>query len=173
MTTTRTRIELQIRRNPGTHFNELVRSLEFAPGQIQYHTRKLSDEAEVIEESLYGRTHYFPPEFDSWERGALALFRRETSREILGYLLENEAVKPQAVADSLGIARSTLEWHLSHLIEQDVILKERDEQNRITLVVAHPERTHELLREISPSIPDRFVDRFTRLVDSLLSEQHR
>ncbi len=74
------------------------------------------------------------------------------------------------MADSLGIARSTLEWHLSHLVEQDVIVKQRDERNRVTLVVAHPERTRELLREISPSIPDRFLDRFTRLVDSLLSE---
>lgn len=170
MTATRTRIALQIRRKPGTHFNELVRSLEFAPGQIQYHVHKLSNDAEVIEENLYGRTHYFPPEFDSWERSALALFRRETSRDILGYLLEGGPAKPQAVADSLGIARSTLEWHLSHLVEQDVIVKQRDERNRVTLVVAHPERTRELLREISPSIPDRFLDRFTRLVDSLLSE---
>jgi len=170
MTETRTRIARQIQHNPGTHFNELVRSLEFAPGQIQYHVRKLSKAAEIREERLYGRTHYFPPEFTAWERGALALFRRETSRDVLGYLLEHGPTKPQPVADSLGVARSTLEWHLDHLVEQDVISKERDTRNRVTLAVTHPERTRELLREISPSIPDRFLDRFTRLVDSLLEE---
>jgi predicted transcriptional regulator len=170
MTGTRTRIALQIRRNPGTHFSEIVRSLEFAPGQIQYHVHRLLDEDEIVREQLYGRTHYYPPEFDEWERGALALFRRETSRDVLGYLLEHGREKPQTVADDLGIARSTLEWHLGHLVEQDVITKERDDRNHVTLVVTHPERTRELLRDISPSIPDRFVDRFTRLVDNLLAE---
>lgn len=170
MTGTRTRIELQIRRHPGTHFNELVRSLEFAPGQIQYHVHELLDDEAVVEQQLYGRTHYYPPAFDEWERATLALFRRETSRDVLGCLLEDEPAKPQQVADDLGIARSTLEWHLGHLVDQDVVTKRRDERNRVTLVVAHPERTRDLLREISPSIPDRFVDRFTRLVDNLLAE---
>lgn len=170
MTGTRTRIALQIRRNPGVHFNELVRSLEFAPGQIQYHVRKLQDADEVVEEQLYGRTHYYFPEFEPWERSLLALFRRETSRDILGCLLEHEPVSPQAVADNVGIARSTLEWHLDRLVEQNVVTKERTERNRVMLVVTHPERTRELLRNISPSIPDRFIDRFTRLVDGLLEE---
>ncbi|MFC6835732.1 winged helix-turn-helix transcriptional regulator [Halomarina ordinaria] len=170
MTRTRTRIELQIRRQPGVHFNELVRSLEFAPGQIQYHVRQLVGGGEVVEEHLYGQTHYYPPVFEPWERGVLALFRRETSRDVLGYLLENGGCRPQTVADDVGIARSTLEWHLERLVERDVVTKERDERNRVTLVVTHPDRTRELLRAISPSIPDRFVDRFTRLVDSLLVE---
>jgi len=170
MTGTRTRIERHIRRNPGVHFNELVRTLEFAPGQVQYHVRKLADDDRVVEERLYGRTHYYDPGFEPWERGLLALFRRETSRDVLGCLLEDGPASPATVADDVGIARSTLEWHLSRLVERDVVRKERDERNRVTLVVAHPERTHELLREISPSIPERFLDRFTRLVDSLLAE---
>jgi DNA-binding MarR family transcriptional regulator len=125
---------------------------------------------EVVKEHLYGRAHYYRPAFEPWERGLLALFRRETARDILGCLLEDGAASPQAVVDEIGIARSTLEWHLDHLVEQEVVTKERNEHNRVTLVVTHPERTRELLRDISPSIPDRFIDRFTRLVDSLLTE---
>mgnify|MGYP006285747999 FL=1 len=170
MTETRTRIELHIQRNPGIHFNELVRSIEFAPGQSQYHIRRLLDEEDIVEEQLYGRTHYYSPSFDPWERRLLALFRRETSRDIIGYLLEQDTASPQTVANDLGIARSTLEWHLDRLVEQDIVVKERDRRNRVTLVVKQPDRTRILLSEISPSIPDRFVDRFTRLVDNLLSE---
>ncbi len=168
MTDTRTRIERHIRRNPGVHFNELVRSLEFAPGQVQYHVRELLAEDGVVEEQLYGRTHYYDPTFESWERGLLALFRRETSRDVLGHLLAEGTASPAETADAVGIARSTLEWHVSRLVERDVVRKERDERGRVTLVVAHPERTRELLREISPSIPERFLDRFTRLVDGFL-----
>jgi predicted transcriptional regulator len=67
MTETRTRIELQIRRNPGIHFNELVRSVDFAPGQIQYHVHRLLDDDSVAEEQLYGKTHYYSKTFDPWE----------------------------------------------------------------------------------------------------------
>ena len=170
MSETRTRIRIQIFRQPGIHFNELVRTLDIAPGQVQHHVRRLISDDAVNEESFYGRTHYYPPEFDAWERSTLALFRRETSRDVLGYLLESGPSRPQTIADELGIARSTLEWHVDHLAEQDVVKKERSSRNHVTLIVSHPDRTRDLLKAVSPSIPDRFVDRFTRLVDSLMRE---
>lgn len=170
MSQTRTLVHDHIAANPGVHFNELVRSLDLAPGQVQYHVRRLCRQDDVLAESLYGRTHYFPPEFGPWERGAVALFRRETARDVLGYLLDEGAARPDAVADSVGVARSTLEWHLDHLVEQDVVRKRR-EGNRVTLELARPEATRELLAAVSPSLPERFVDRFTRLVDSLLEER--
>ena len=170
MSETRTRIRLQIFRQPGVHFNELVRTLDVAPGQVQHHIRRLVDDGAVNAEPFYGKTHYYPPDFDAWECGALALFRRETSRDVLGFLLASGPSRPQTVADELGVARSTLEWHVSHLVEQGVVEKERDPRNRVTLVVSHPDRTRALLKAVSPSIPDRFVDRFTRLVDSLMNE---
>ena len=170
MSETRARIARHVARNPGVHFSELVRELGFASGQIQYHTRKLVDAGEIEREEAYGKTHYFEPGFDPWERRLLALFRRETARGVIGYLLEHDGATPTAVADELDIARSTLEWHLDRLIDEDVIRKDRDIRNRVTLELTHPERTHELLRAVSPSIPDRFLDRFTRLVDSLFPE---
>ncbi|EJN60121.1 hypothetical protein SAMN04487950_2493 [Halogranum rubrum] len=169
MSTTRTRIARHVRENPGVHFNELVRGTEFAPGQVQYHLRQLIGAETVSVEELYGRTHYFPPTFDEWQRGALALVRRETSRDVIGHLLEYGPTAPATVADDVGIARSTLEWHLDHLVEQDVVTKERDSRNRVTLVLSRPDATAELLAAVSPSLPDRFLDRFTRLVDDLLA----
>lgn len=172
MSTTRTRIAQHVREHPGVHFNELVRGTDFAPGQVQYHLRRLIGAETVASEELYGRTHYYPPTFDEWERGALALVRRETSRGIIGHLLEHGPdgpTDPATVADDVGIARSTLEWHLDHLVEQDVVTKERDSRNRVTLVLSRPDATAELLAAVSPSLPDRFLDRFTRLVDDLLA----
>jgi predicted transcriptional regulator len=80
MSETRNRIARQVRRSPGIHFNELTRKLDLAPGQVQYHLRKLERADDVVEESLYGRTHYYTPDYGSWERGALAVLRRETTR---------------------------------------------------------------------------------------------
>lgn len=167
-TDTRARISGHIDAHPGVHFNELVRALDLAPGQVQHHLRGLLDARRFTRRELYGRTHYFPPGYDEWEQTTLALARRETARDVLFSLLERGPSAPNEVAAELDIARSTLEWHLDHLVEAGVVEKRRDERNRVTLALVRPAETTRLLRNIVPSLPERMVDRFTRLVDRLL-----
>jgi predicted transcriptional regulator len=168
MNDTRVRIADSVRAHPGIHFNELVRRLDIAPGQAQYHLKRLRRAEDVVAESLHGRTHYYTPDYDDWERAALALLRRETAGDIVAYLLAEGPTAPAEVADELDIARSTLEWHLDRLLEGGLVVKRRDSHNHVTLAVPEPERTLELLRTADPTLRDRLVDRFTRLVDRLL-----
>lgn len=170
MTTQRDRIQQYVAGHPGIHFNQLARELDLATGQLQYHLKRLQRAGDIVSESLYGRTHYYTPEYDDWERGAVAVFRRETARDVLLYLIEEGPSAPDPVAADLDIARSTLEWHLDHLIEQDLVEKRRDERGRVTLALARPAETGDLLHRIEPSISERLVDRFTRLVDNLVTE---
>lgn len=169
-TDTRDLIREFVHTNPGIHFNAVVRDTGFAPGQVQYHLRRLLRTKQVTNERLYGRTHYYPPEHDPWECRTLALVRRETARGVLVHLLEHEGAKPTEVAERLEVARSTLEWHLGRLEEQGIVRKEKDGRNRVTLFVSHPDRTTRLLVETTDSLPDRFADRFMRLVDDLFEE---
>jgi len=162
--TARRRIVERVRADPGVHFNALVRGLDMAPGQVQYHLKRLLGEG-VVAEDCYGRTHYYPPSYDAWERRALALLRRETSAEIIATLLDEGPSRPVDVADRVGIARSTLAWHTDRLVEAGLVEKRHDGHQ---LVVADRRRTVELLEAADPSLPERLVDRFTRLVDVLL-----
>lgn len=165
---TRVRVASCVRTDPGIHFNELVRTLDLAPGQVQYHTQRLVRQKILIEEPLYGKTHYYPPEYDPWERQTIALLRRETAADIVACLMEDGPMRPVAVVERIGIARSTLSWHVDRLIAADIVEKRRDEP--LLLALSHPERTARLLREADPSLSSRLVDRFTRLVDNLLAE---
>ena len=135
-----------MRATPGIHFNDLVRTLDLAPGQVQYHLKHLLAAESVVDEQRYGRTHYFSPEVDDWERGALSLIRRETAGDVVAVLHDRGPMPPGELADALDIARSTLEWHLGHLEEEEVVRKERDERNHVTLVLVRPEETAALLR---------------------------
>ena len=164
---TRERIAGYVVTNPGLHFNELVRRLDLAPGQAQYHLRRLARADRVVGEEVSGRTHYFDPAVDPAERRRLALFRRETARDAVLELLDGAAA-PDAVATRIGVARSTLEWHLDNLVAAGVVEKRRDQRGRVTLALTDPEATARSLRRIEPSLPDRLLDRFTRLVDALL-----
>lgn len=168
MNETRRQINRHVHANAGIHFNALVRESAFAPGQIQYHVRRLIDEGALVRETHYGRTHYYPPSYDEWERAVLALFRRETTREIVVHLIERETARPAEIASAIGIARSTFEYHLDRLVECSIVEKRYDDRSRVVLELADPERTGTLLSAVEPTVPDRLLDRFTRLVDELL-----
>jgi len=169
---TRSRIRNCVSREPGIHFNDIKRELDIATGQAQYHLRKLVRADKLDREALAGRTHYYPPTFSPWERQTIALLRRETTREIVLFLLRNDPAAPAEIADQLELARSTVEWHLSRLIDHAVAEKRAMDADSSRVVVALPEResVYRLLREIEPRLLDRVVDRFSRLTDDLLEE---
>ncbi|MCL9817173.1 winged helix-turn-helix transcriptional regulator [Natronocalculus amylovorans] len=168
MSDTRTQIYQRIENEPGIHFNALVRELEFAPGQVQHHIKRLLRSERVIKEPRDGRTHYFVPTFEPWERCLLTRYRRETSRDILLYLLSEGPSTPTAVSESVGIARSTLSWHTDRLVADEIVEKERDIRGHVTLSLSDPERTAALLEAVTPRPTERATDRFTRLFDGLL-----
>lgn len=165
----REEIYAAIERHPGIHFNELVRSVEFASGQVQYHVYRLLKANRIVEEALIGRTHYYRPGYEAWDRRAIALLRRETSRAVLITLLAEPGQQPTAVADHVDVPRSTLEYHLDQLVEGELVEKRWD-RGRVSLYPSHPEDTEALLAEITPSLSDQLVDRLGRLTDALFEE---
>lgn len=169
MTSTRASIVEAITAQPGVHFSELTRQLDIAPGQAQYHLRELTAAETVEAADVAGQTHYYPPGFDAWERRALAILRRETAGEVVARLLEDDPLRPGTVATELDIARSTLEWHLDRLVAAGLVEKRR-RNGRVILVAARAEATVDLLYETDPTLAERLVDRYTRLVDRFLEE---
>lgn len=170
MTETRRSIECHVQRHPGVHFSGLVDRLDLAPGQVQHHLHRLTAAGRVVDEHLYGRTHYYPEGFDTWERRVLAVLRRETAGDIVGYLLAEGPARPAAVAETVDIARSTLAYHVDRLKDEGLVDKTTTAPNRVELEVRRPKATVRLLRRADPTLGDRLVDRFTRLVDQLLAE---
>lgn len=166
--TTRERLLAHVHEHPGVHVSALGRQLDLAPGQVQYHLRRLRKRDAVVADERYGRTHYFPPGYDDRERRTLALARRETARGILFALLEREEATAGTLTDELGIARSTLSYHADRLVEADLVEQSKDERGRVRFSLVEREETLRLLGTIRPSLPERLVDRFTRLVDDLL-----
>lgn len=166
MSDAREQIRRHVDTNPGVHFNELVRTLDVATGQAQYHIDRLLDADRLDAERLRGRTHYFTAGYDAWERRVIALLRRETAREIIVRALDAERVSATELTEELDVARSTVSWHVSTLVEAGVATKEYDAQGRAHVRVTRPDEVRALLGEVSPSLPDKLVDRFTRLIDA-------
>lgn len=166
MSETRTRVKEHVTSNPGVHFNAIGRNLGIATGQTQYHLRRLVRENVLVSRSIRGRKHYYRQGYTRSQQAALALLRRETTREIVLRLLEHDEATPGELADDIGIARSTIEWHLSTLLEHDLAEKRYDDGS-VSVALVEPEPVFDVLTEVEPAMPDRLVDRFSRLIDSL------
>lgn len=167
MTETRQQIASHVEMNPGVHFSAICRNLDIATGQGQYHLRRLVRNGTLIREDICGRTHYYPEAYPAIERPPMALLRRETTRELVLVLLERGEMSPTDLVQQVGVARSTIEWHISNLVEYELVEK-RTENRAVMVALTRPEMMGELLVEIEPSLSDRLVDRFTRLVDSVI-----
>jgi predicted transcriptional regulator len=168
MTETRERIQAAIEANPGIHFSALVRELDLATGQGQYHLRRLSKSPAVDRHEYNGRTHYFAGKYDEWERTAIALLRRETAPAVVLAIHDAEPARPQTLAKRLDLPRSTLEHHLSTLEDASLIDRRLDGDGRAIVELTRPAETLALVETIDPDPGEKLVDRFQRLVDSLL-----
>jgi len=138
-------IRQHIHDHPGTYFSELVRNVSYGRGNVQYHVRKLEEDDHVTSGVYYGKRHYYPTSCDGWQRAALAFAKRETTREVMRTLLAEETSSPADVAEAVGVARSTLEWHLGHLVEHDIVEKRYGAYNRVTVELCRTDRTADLL----------------------------
>lgn len=148
-----------VRANPGSHFSKVKRELDMETGLLQYHLQKL-EEYDVIESKKHqGKRRLFSTrELDAEERSILSTLRYETTRDILLYLLEHGRARNRDIADAVGVAPSTITWHLSNLIEEDVV-KSIQEGRMTYYQVANEELTVQLLVRYQESFVDRAVDR--------------
>ena len=156
---------------PGVHVRELQRRLDYAKGTVQYHLRWLADHDLVESETDGEYTRYYPArELAPEDKRTLSALRRRYSREVLAHLAADGPLTTTDLAERVGKSQSTVSWHLSRLLDAGVVAKRRDERGRVTLVLENPDETAALLGTVDPSLPDRMVDRFTRLLDRLLAE---
>jgi predicted transcriptional regulator len=169
MSTVTEQVRSHVETKPGVHFNALSADLDIATGQAQYHLRKLRRAGDIIAEEIQGKTHYYSREYDPWERRVLAFARRETARTILLHLLESGTLSADELSDRLGVARSTVSWHVSALAEAGILEKSYGERGRVIVALTDPDETRQLLAAVRPSLADRLIDRFTRLVDDGLA----
>lgn len=168
MSETRRRIRDAVARDPGIHFNAIVRDLALARGQVQYHLRRLRESGSVVRHERFGRTHYYPPAYDERERDAIAALRRETAAAVVAALCSRGSTAPGDLVATLEVPRSTLEHHLERLEACDLIERRRLPGNRVELVPVDHEAAVGLLEAIETDPRAAGVDRFERLVDSLL-----
>jgi predicted transcriptional regulator len=169
-TNTEDRILRFVQLNPGRHLRKIKENMGVSMGTAQYHLEKLERMGRVvsIRRGLYKL--YFPVGiFHENEKEILRVLSQETSREILLFIIEEQAPTQTEIVNRVGISAATVSWYVKRLIEYKLIdeikegrykryrLRNRESSSRYITI---------LMRNYYPNIWDKWS---SRLVETFLS----
>lgn len=148
-----------VQSSPGIHFSQLKRDLDMETGLLQYHLRELERYGVLESEERQGKRRVFvASELGDEERAILSMLRYETTRSILLFLLREGTARNGDIAETVGVAPSTVTWHVSNLIDEGIV-EAVSEGRATTYRVTNPDLTVQLLVRYRESFVDRAVDR--------------
>lgn len=157
---TRRKIYKHILRNPGLHEREIARQLEIAVSTIDYHLYYLRKKELVLTRTDGHYTQYYVSgRVGEKDKKLLASLRQKAPRRIIIFLLLNQISAHRDICDHLGLAPSTTSFHLSKLVELELL--EKTETGRETKYsIKEPEYISDLIITYKKSFLDDAVNRF-------------
>ena len=165
---TRRKIYNCILKHPGLHEREISRQLDIPLSTVDYHLFFLKKK-ELITNRIDDRfaRYYIIGKISTKDKKIIAALRQKVFRKVIVFLLLNPDSFHRNICGHIGLAPSTITFHLNRLAELEIIV--RIETGRETKYhVEEPEYISKLLITYQKSFFDDAVDRF---VDSWL-EMH-
>lgn len=147
---------------PGIHLRSVERETSLPLGQVLYHLDRLERMGLLVSARDAGFRRYYPArDVGRGEKRYLAALRTEAQRHAILALLERPRMTHKELQDALGVAGSTLSFHLQRLLAAGVLLRERRGAANL-YSVADPETARRELVYYRESFHDEKVDRFVR-----------
>lgn len=153
---------------PGAHLRGIERACSLPLGQVLYHLDRLERMGLIVSVRDQGfRRFYAAGNVGRSEKAVLAALRHEHPRRILLALLKRSPRSHKDMQEQLGVAGSTLSFHLQRLGAAGVIVRER-EGTANAYALAEPQVVARELVFYRGSFADAEVDAYVReLLDSL------
>lgn len=150
--------------NPGCHLRQLKRELGLSMGTVQYHLNHLERTGRIISERFNLHRYYFSSGvFKANERNILKILNQKTSRQILMFILERKRPTQTDIADHLGIASASVNWHIKRLLELGIIFESREGKFRRYQLAVEPKDIITMLKNYQPTLWYSWSDRLAEM----------
>jgi predicted ArsR family transcriptional regulator len=97
------------------------------------------------------------------DESILATFQQETPREIILFLVEKPGATQGEIADRMGFSSSTINWHMSTLIDNGLVSSQKDKQAVRYYIKGSVKDIIGLLKLYHPKIWNRLSSRLADL----------
>jgi predicted transcriptional regulator len=159
-----------VHNNPGCHLRKIREMIQISQGTVQYHTDRLEKIGRITSTRSGFYKHYFPVGvFRNNEKEILQILSQETARQVLMFIVEQQAPTQSDIVNSIGISASSVNWHLKRLIEFKLVeeIKEgKYKRYQLQDRKVSSKYITTLMRNYYPVIWEKWSD---RLIDIFLS----
>lgn len=147
----RLQVHEAVRRYPGIHVRGLERALGVSAPLVQYHLRRLEEDGFLDSHEQGGYVRYYPTGKEERIRVTdadlplVGLLREEVPLHVVLILLDHGPQTHAQLVERLGMAKSTVSYHLAKLAEADIVEREpgtprlrvRDRDRFLALLLAY------------------------------------
>lgn len=148
--------------SPGIHLRRVERETALSLGQVLYHLDRLERMGLVISARDAGFRRFYPARDTArGDKRFLAALRHEVPRRVLLQLLVAPRMSHKELLARVGVAASTLSFHLQRLLAAGVVLREREGTTN-HYAITEPETVRRALIFYRESFHDVEVDKFVR-----------
>jgi predicted transcriptional regulator len=159
-----------IQTNPGCHLRKIKEMIHVSQGTVQYHTDRLEKNGNITSNRSGLYKHYFPVGvFQDNEKEILQILSQETIRQILMFIVEQQAPTQTDIVNSIGLSASSVNWHMRRLIDFRLVEEIKEGKYRryqLRNRKVSSKYITALMRNYYPALWEKWSD---RLIDIFLS----
>lgn len=119
-----------IYKNPGIHFCELIRISGIKNGTLVHYTDKLESNGIILTKREKSKTRFYSPEISLEEIKIIKFLRKQTSKDIIFLLINNNGLEFNEIVTKVKKSPSTISQNLTKLIQSTLIIVKIDETKK-------------------------------------------
>ncbi len=119
--------------NPGCTAPEVARGSDLNIGTARYHIQRLRDEGRIVLQKIgkYTRIFVNSHTYDDREKLIASHLRSDSSRRILGALMDTPGISNQKLSDMLGMEKSLVFRYMQKLLDDGIVTFEWEGKNKL------------------------------------------
>jgi predicted transcriptional regulator len=121
MTDRDSQIHQIIEQNPGIHFREIMRSSGLKNGVLSHYLGKLEKSGIIKVNRGPRQARFYPPQITESESVVIKALRKQTPRDLLLALIENDGLEFSELVKAVKKSPSTVSLYLSQIVEDELV----------------------------------------------------
>jgi predicted transcriptional regulator len=165
MTDRDTQLQQIIEENPGIQFREIMRSSGLKNGVLSHYLGKLEKSGIIKVTRGPRQSRFYPPQITEEESIVIKALRKQTPRDLLLALIENDGLEFSELVKAVKKSPSTVSLYLSQIIEDGLVeVKLVDLKKRYHIKAR--DLIDKLIEDYRPSLLEKPTSGFEDIINS-------
>ena len=155
-----------IEKNPGIQFREIMRNSGLKNGVLSHYLGKLEKNGLVKVMRGPRQTRFYPPKTTEDESIVIKALRKQTPRDLLLALVENDGLEFSELVKKVGKSPSTVSLYLSQIVKDELVEIKLEKLKKRYYIKAR-DLIDQLIEDYRPSLLEKPVSGFEDIFNSL------